>query len=108
MSQKILKKKLLAIFVLEAEGMLREPVNRQHWVHPFFSQRDSMEKFQRFYENIRLYNEKFFQYYRMSIKSFDELVKILRPHITKENTQFRNSISAEERLTVTLRYVEMS
>ncbi|KAK0071239.1 hypothetical protein PV326_001497, partial [Microctonus aethiopoides] len=37
---------LCAIPVLEAEGMLREPVNRQHWVHQFFSQRDSLEKFQ--------------------------------------------------------------
>lgn len=39
----------------------------------------------------------------MSITSFDELLEKLRPYITKENTQFRNSISAKERLTITLK-----
>ncbi|KAF0746352.1 protein ALP1-like [Aphis craccivora] len=47
----------------------------------------------------------FFEYYRMSITSFDELLEQLRPHITKKITTFRNPISAEERLTLTIRYL---
>ncbi|XP_029342534.1 uncharacterized protein LOC107884642 isoform X2 [Acyrthosiphon pisum] len=62
-------------------------------------------QFTTFFENIRQYPDKFFEYYRMWISSFDELLKTLRPHITKNTTEFRNPISAEERLTITLRYL---
>ncbi|KAL4132034.1 hypothetical protein QTP88_009255 [Uroleucon formosanum] len=52
----------------------------------------------------RKYPEKFFDYYRMSINSFDELLQKVRESITKNYTQLRNPITLEERLTVTIRY----
>lgn len=97
------KKFLKIICALEAEGLLRDPIVRNYWVHPYFLERESNHRFQKFFANICNYEDKFFQYYRMSKNSFDELLEILKPYISKQNTQFRRSISAEERLTVTLR-----
>ncbi|XP_068098292.1 uncharacterized protein [Hyperolius riggenbachi] len=41
----------------------------------------------------------------MSIASFQHLLELIRVDITKENVNFRPSISAEEKLLVTLRYL---
>ena len=58
---------------------------------------------QKDYENVRNFETKFFGYYRMSIKSFDELLVLLRPHISRSNTSIRLAINAEERLPITIR-----
>ena len=39
---------------------------------------------------------------RMSPERFEHLLQLVGPNITKQNTQFRTAISAEERLIVTL------
>ncbi|XP_025201650.1 uncharacterized protein LOC112599113 [Melanaphis sacchari] len=65
----------------------------------------SDQLFIHFFENIRCYSENFFEYYRMSVSSFDELLETLRPHIRKSITKFCIPICAEERLTITLRYL---
>ncbi len=92
---------LLLVCALEACGELESINNRNLWVHPFI--RDKPYEFQTFYGHIRNNDSEFFGYYRMSIKSFDELLGLVRPYITKQNTIMRQSISAEERLTITLR-----
>jgi len=98
------RKKLKVIAVTEALGLLDTiKSERRYWVHPLNVEREKMEHFKDFFKNIRRYPQKFFEYYRMSISSFDELLEILRPHITKTTTVFRNPICAEERLTITLR-----
>lgn len=76
---------------------------RVHWVHPLNSHRLSLGEFNCLYSNIRQHPDRFFNYYRMSVKSFDELVILMRPNITKKNTKFRDAIGVEERLTVTIR-----
>jgi len=99
---------LKVIAVAEACGELDPPKqDRKYWVHPINPDREESNKFNIFYENIRCYSEKFFEYYRMSISSFDELLEKIRPFIGKQNTIFRNAISPEERLTITLRYVKV-
>ncbi|KAF0715374.1 DDE Tnp4 domain-containing protein, partial [Aphis craccivora] len=95
---------LKVIAVAEAFGELDPPKPIvKYWVHPINHDREELNQFDTFYTNLRLYSDKFFEYYRMSKTSFDELLEKLRPYITKENTQFRNSISAEQQLTITLR-----
>ena len=41
----------------------------------------------------------------MSPERFDHLISIVGPHITKEDTDFRKSIAANERLAITLRFL---
>lgn len=98
------RKKVKVIAAAEALGLLDKiKSERRYWVHPLNVEREKTGHFKDFFENIRRYPQKFFEYYRMSISSFDELLEILRPHITKTTTVFRNPICAEERLTITLR-----
>ncbi|CAH1998916.1 unnamed protein product [Acanthoscelides obtectus] len=87
----------------EAEGLLEKPRSRRYAVHPYNNERS--RKCPKFLEDIRKHPDKFFEYYRMSIASFDELLGALRPLITKQETSFKKPISAKERLTVTLRYL---
>ena len=42
---------------------------------------------------------------RMGPGVHHELLELLRPHITRQRTNFREPISAEERLSLTLRYL---
>lgn len=92
------------IAIAEAFGQLDpQAPDRKYWVHPINSNRESSGQFDAFYENIRCYPDKFVEYFRMSITSFDELLEKIRPHITKQTTPFRNPINAEQRLTITLR-----
>ena len=95
--------KLKIVCAPEAEGLLKEPTRRRYWVHPYHVERDTCDRFSKFYKNIRQYDDKFFEYYRMSKASFDELLQVLKPHISKHDTQCRKAISPEERLTITLR-----
>lgn len=60
-------------------------------------------EFHKIYEDLRTYPEKFFNYCRMNIRTFDELLYLIAPSITYRNTHLRQSISCEERLLVTLR-----
>lgn len=91
-----------AVALLESENLL-EPVVRKYWVHPMNKDREVSGRFSKFYNDIRQFSPKFFEYYRISISSFDELLQLLRPDLTKENTFMRNAITAEKRLTITLR-----
>lgn len=84
-SRKIFGKKFWAICLLEAEGIWGDLVIRQHWLHPFVSQSDSTENFQDFFLNNRLFSDEFLKFYRMSIKSFEELLEIFPPYLSKEN-----------------------
>ncbi|CAK1580953.1 unnamed protein product [Parnassius mnemosyne] len=54
---------------------------------------------------MREYNKKFFGYYRMTTKSFDNLLRLVGRAITYQDTNWRKAISGEERLSITLRYL---
>ena len=49
--------------------------------------------------------EDYRNYLRMNSAAFDELLRMLAPIITKQNTVMRDSIPAYTRLSVTLRYL---
>lgn len=67
---------------LEAENLL-EPVSRKYWVHPFTKNREASGRFMTFYSNIWRYPKTFFEYYRISVGSFDELLETLRNNQAK-------------------------
>lgn len=48
-------------------------------------------------------DEKFQSFYRMSKETYMLLVNIVRPTISKVNTNMRECVSAEERIMITLR-----
>lgn len=47
----------------------------------------------------------FKNYLRMDTNAFDELLNLMRPHVSKQDTAMRGSIPADERLIATLRFL---
>ena len=77
---------------------------RETWMHPLTAERLSVGQYYTIMHRLRQDDgTKFFDYFRMSQQTFDELLDILRPHIEKKDTTLRNCIPAEERLAITLR-----
>ena len=75
---------------------------RTMWVHPYNKERDTKSEFENMYKDLRKYPEKFFKMYRMYPNQFDHLFETLRPGLEKQKTNYRDPISAETRLVVTL------
>ncbi|KAL4718246.1 hypothetical protein ACJJTC_018245 [Scirpophaga incertulas] len=46
-----------------------------------------------------------YNYLRMDMEAFETLLQLIEPVIERKNTQMRQSVSARERLTATLRYL---
>lgn len=93
---------VICAFEIHKRKMKRK---KRYWVHPLYTERLFKGKFYTIYSELRQYPPKFFNYFRMSINSFDELLALVGPVITHQDTRFRKAIPAEERLTVTLRYL---
>ncbi|XP_025191472.1 protein ALP1-like [Melanaphis sacchari] len=96
-----------AIFVYSAIRVLRKKkrANRRWWVHPINSERLLSGTFYNLYNMLRADNEKFFNYFRMSQSTFDELFNKIKSKIMRQDTVMRSAIPAEEMLAVTLRYL---
>ena len=83
--------------------LLEMQQGRRIWVHEFFSYRSIFGEYHHAMPQLRLDDDKFYKYLRMSQDKFDYLLEKLRPRIQKELTNYREPIGAEERLVVTLR-----
>jgi hypothetical protein len=71
---------------------------RRWWTHPTLSHRLSIGNFHTSFNNHRIYPEKFFQYYRISVTSFDELLGLIGENTVKQDSTMRQSIHPAETL----------
>lgn len=55
---------------------------RKYWVHPIYSERFIKGKFHTLYSDLRGHPKKFFQYFRMNVPTFDNLLKLIGPLLT--------------------------
>lgn len=72
-------------------------------VHEFNMKRVQHGEFNNLYRQARFYDDKFFEYLRMNKETFDFLLGKVRERLSKTTTNFKEPISAEERLVITLR-----
>lgn len=72
-------------------------------MHPINLRRETERVFDKLFEDLRNDEKKFFNYFRMSVASFDELHDKMKDVLQRENTQMRNCIQPGEMLAVTLR-----
>ncbi|XP_068117002.1 uncharacterized protein [Hyperolius riggenbachi] len=86
-------------------GNLLESSRRWWWVHPLLQERERKGQFSQLYRDLRRHPPKFFNYCRMSVSVFDKLLEMLRPHLQKKDTRLRKSITPEEQLLITLRFL---
>ena len=75
---------------------------RRMWVHPINNLRFEKGEYFVLYPDLRKYEDKFFNWYRMSTKKFDYLLKLIQRRIFRRNTNYREAISTEEQLIITL------
>ncbi len=54
------------------------------------------------FQDLREDEERFWRYFLMTVNTFDYILESIRPVITKRNTNFRKSITPEEKLMITL------
>lgn len=82
----------------------RERRQRRFWVHPFWRENMKNKKgaFSVFKE-LNMYPERFQSFYRMRRETFNFLMEKIAPTILKKDTNFRLSVTPEERLLITLR-----
>lgn len=91
---------ILCVLLVIRHRRLRQ---RKWWIHPLLTNRKSEGMFFTLHHKLRKYPDKFFEYYRMSETSFDYLLSVVSGSIKKKNTQLRECIGVEEKLSVTLR-----
>jgi len=56
-----------------------------------------------FYEDLKAQPQRFFRYFRMSSATFDNLLVLLGPSLTFQDTRMRNSLPPEEKSAMALR-----
>ena len=83
--------------------LMLNSLHREYWVHPFNEDVHEKGEFFTTYPDLQKYAYKFFRTYWMSIHQFDALLHLLRPAIEKQNNNYQETISAEERLVIALR-----
>ncbi|CAH1995541.1 unnamed protein product [Acanthoscelides obtectus] len=67
--------------------------------------RHSKGLFQTYFKDVHAFPDRFFNYTRMSVQSFDNLLEKIRNSIKGIDTRMRACISPEEKLVITLRYL---
>ena len=82
----------------------RRRQNRRFWVHPINQESVRTITFEKLFENLRNDEKMFFNYFRMSIESFEKLLtRLENSRLTKSNTNMRKCISTKMKLAICLR-----
>ncbi|KAJ8954953.1 hypothetical protein NQ318_000383 [Aromia moschata] len=79
----------------------RKKTNRRFWVNPFYTINLGYSSYI-VAQELNHDPVKFHGFYRMSKRTFQTLVEIIKPEISKRDTNYRKAVSAEERLLITL------
>ncbi|KAJ4449246.1 hypothetical protein ANN_00643, partial [Periplaneta americana] len=82
---------------------VRNRKRREFGVHPINRERGIFGEFHHLYGELRRFPDRFFEYSRMSIQTFDFLLNKIKARLQKQVTNFQRPISPTERLTITLR-----
>ena len=101
------RRKNIAMFLLYRRYKRRKcQAHRRYWVDPINEKRLRLGVTYTFFYELRESEKKFFNYFRMSVHSFDELLVKVQPYLQRKNTCMRDCILPYERLAVTIRYVK--
>lgn len=96
------RRKLLAVICL-LRHRRKKKRNRSVWIHPLVQKRNILGHFNTLFLELREDEEKFFNYFRMSVSTFDEVLHKISPQLRRQDTNMRNCIKPAEMLAVTLR-----
>lgn len=91
---------LLLVLLLKNMKQKRRPRKK---ASPMFSLTCNSGDFHNLYPTLKQNPSKFYNYLRMSRECFYELLEFVKSKIQRQETTFKHTISAEERLLITLR-----
>ena len=95
---------LIAVAVKNKTIRKRKP--RSCWIRDWLSRRASLGAHAALLQNIRVSDPSTYRNFcRLSPEDYDELLEMVRPAITHQDTRLRKAISADERLALTLRFL---
>ena len=89
---------ITALFLLYCRRKRRR--NRLRWVHPIIQKREEFGAFYTTFGELRDDAKNFFNYFRMSVSSFDERRRRLKESRQRRNSKMRNCIQPVEMLAV--------
>jgi hypothetical protein len=105
MEVSVYRKKRLVFAYLAYQYL--QSTDQRFWAHPSASSRVLKGAFASLYVDLSNDETKFFNYFRMSKRSFDELAGRTGDSIRSQDTNMRLAIGPHEMLAVTLRYVQI-
>ncbi|GBN85399.1 hypothetical protein AVEN_76840-1 [Araneus ventricosus] len=94
-------KRIAAMWLLYRR-LRRRRIKRNYWVHRINQKREQIGIFHTLLKELQKDENKFFNFFRMTIPSFNELHQRLKTKIFRKNSKMRNSITSEVRLALTL------
>ena len=94
------KRNLLVLLYLKRKYKKRE---RQYWIPPILAVRYLEGSFYTLFEKLKSHDSKFFNYFRMSVSTFEFLVMLLSDRIKGQDTPLRACVPPKEMLAVTIR-----
>ncbi|XP_059894370.1 uncharacterized protein LOC132447556 [Gadus macrocephalus] len=83
----------------------RKRKRRRLWVHDILRRRPQLGEFHHLLQELRLDDGRFQRYFRLSRAQFDDLLARVGARISRQDTNYRRSISAAERLSICLRFL---
>lgn len=99
---------ILTAYVLESSEDEDEPLTKRSrvWTKDWVTRRQQEGFYVKLLVELRAEEPKLYRnFMRMNSEQFDNLLALVTPYIQKEDTNMRASISAGERLVLTLRYL---
>jgi hypothetical protein len=80
--------------------------NRIHWTREWIRNRESQGAFHQLMQELRILDVSSYRnFVRMDATTFEELLQIVGPRVTRQDTVMRRAIPPGERLAVTLRFL---
>ncbi len=93
-----------ALYLLwKTETRLRAKCRRRFWVHDTIRRWTELSEFHRLLQELRLDDGRFQQSFRLTVAQFEDLLARVGARISRQDTNYRHSISAAERLSICLR-----
>ena len=88
-----------ALYLLWEFEESRKPKRRRVWEHDILRRRSQLGEFHQLLQELRLDDGRFQTYFQLTGAMFDDLLARVGARIYRQDTKYRRSISAAERLS---------
>uniref|UniRef100_A0A8C5ET92 Zgc:194221 n=1 Tax=Gouania willdenowi TaxID=441366 RepID=A0A8C5ET92_GOUWI len=98
-------RKIAALYLFLKRNSRQNARRRRSWIHQVNQQRNQLGEFHCLLQELRLDDGRFQRYLRLTVAQFDDLLGRIGPRISRQDTNYRRSISASEQMSICLRYL---